>query len=146
MEAVNNSLSEVDKVNWVVRQLKCTLAEWFTIVQNKITVYKDLVDHFRARYWNKEVQQKICVQLGFGKYTPAKGSKEKYLIQLVSKAKYLEPPMSEAEIVNKLAHHFSHGIQILVITQGIKRIEELLLLLTKWENVDSCLLYTSRCV
>ena len=45
--------------------------------------------------------------------------------------------MSEAEMVNKLAHHFSRGIQIAVITQGIKTIEELLLLLTKWENVDS---------
>ena len=55
----------------------------------------------------------------------------------MSRAKYLEPPMSEAEMVNKRAHHFSRGIQIAVITQGIKTIEELLLLLTKWENVDS---------
>ena len=115
MDAVNNSLSEVEKINWVVRQLKCTAAEWFTIIQDKIIVYKDLVDHFRARYWNEEVQQKICVQLEFGKYTPAKGSKQKYLIQLVSRAKYLEPPMSEAEMVNKLAHYFSRGIQITVI-------------------------------
>ena len=28
------------------------------------------------------------------------------------------------------------GVQIAVITQGIKTLEELLLLLTKWENVD----------
>ena len=90
METVNDSLSEVDKINWVVRQLKGTMAEWFTIVQVKITVYKELVDHFRARYWNEEVQRKIRVQLEFGKYTPTKGSKEKYLIQLVSNAKYLD--------------------------------------------------------
>ena len=44
--------------------------------------------------------------------------------------------MSEAEIVNKLAHHFSRSIQVAVITQGNKTLEELLLVLTKWENVD----------
>ena len=40
-------------------------------------------------------------------------------------------------MVNKLAHHFGRGIQIAVITQGIKSLEELLLLLTKWDNVDN---------
>ena len=45
--------------------------------------------------------------------------------------------MSEADMVNKLAHHFSRGIQTAVITQGTKTIEELLLLLIKWKNVDS---------
>ena len=92
----------------------------------------------------------MCIR---DRYTPGKGSKEKYLIQLVAKAKHLEPEISEAEIVNKLAHHFNRGIQVAVITQGIKTLEDLLLLITKWENVDgnpetynTCLLYTSRCV
>ena len=50
MAAVNDNLNEVDKVNWVVRQFRSTAADWFTIEQDKISVYKDLVDHFRARY------------------------------------------------------------------------------------------------
>ena len=66
-----------------------------------------------------------------------KGSKENYLMQLISRAKYLEPEVTEAEVVNKLAPHFGHGIQITVITQGVKSLEELLLLLTKWDNVDN---------
>ena len=97
---------------------------------------KILVNHFKARYWNDEIQRKVRVQLEFGKYTPGKGSKEKYLIQLVAKAKHLEPVVAEAEIVSKLAHHFNRGIQVAVITQGIKTLEDLLLLIAKWENVD----------
>ena len=40
-------------------------------------------------------------------------------------------------MVNKLAHHFGRGIQVAVITQGVKSLEELLLLLTKWEGIDN---------
>ena len=60
------------------------------------------------------------MQLEFGKCVP---NKEKYLIQLVSKAKNLEPTMSEAEIVNKVAHYFNRALQIAVITQGVKTLE-----------------------
>lgn len=34
-------------------------------------------------------------------------------------------------VLNKLAHHFSRGIQVAVITQGIKSTQKLLLLVTK---------------
>ena len=92
----------------------------FSIVQDKVRLHKDLVDHFRARYWNEEIQRKVCVQLEFGKYVLNKGSKEKYLGQLVLKAKHLELTMSEDEIVKKLAHHFNRRMQVAVITQGFK--------------------------
>ena len=59
------------------------------------------------------------------------------MIQLISRAKYLEPEISEPEMVNKLAHHFGRGIQITVITQRIKSLEELPLLLTKCDDVDN---------
>ena len=53
------------------------------MVQDKIGTYEDLVRHFRARYWNSEIQWKIRIQLEFGWYSNIKGSKENYLIQLV---------------------------------------------------------------
>ena len=36
-ETVNDNLSEVDKINWVVQHFKGTAAEWFTIIQGKVT-------------------------------------------------------------------------------------------------------------
>ena len=43
MENIADNLSYVDKINWVVRQLKGTAAEWFSIVQDKIVVYDCLL-------------------------------------------------------------------------------------------------------
>ena len=127
MVAIGDTLGEADKINFVVRRLKGTAAEWFSVIQDKINTYEDLVKHFSARYWNEEVQRKILVQLEFGKYSNTKGTKETYLIQLISRAKYLEPEITEPDMVNKLEHHFGRGIQTAVITQGIKSLEELLL-------------------
>ena len=97
MDAIGDTLSEMDKINYVVRRLKGTAAEWFTVVQDKIITYQDLVRHFRARYWNSEIQRKIRAQLEFGRYSSLKGSKENYLIQLISRAKYLETEFTEKE-------------------------------------------------
>ena len=65
MEHIADNLSDVDKINWVVRQLKGTAAEWFSIVQDKIVVYEDLVNHFKARYWNDEIQRKVRVPVSY---------------------------------------------------------------------------------
>ena len=43
--------------------------------QDSSTVYEYLVDHFKARHWNDEIQRKVRVQLEFSKYTPSKGTK-----------------------------------------------------------------------
>ena len=53
LEAIGDNLSEADKINFVVRRLKGTAAEWFSVAQDKISTYEDLVKHFRARYWNE---------------------------------------------------------------------------------------------
>ena len=63
MENINDNLGDVDKINWVVRHLKGTAAEWFSIIQDKVLVYEDLVDHFKARYCNEEILRKVRVQL-----------------------------------------------------------------------------------
>lgn len=48
METINDNLSEIDKISWVMQHLKGTAAEWYMIAQDSITTYKDLVKHFRA--------------------------------------------------------------------------------------------------
>lgn len=45
--------------------------------------------------------------------------------------------MTEADMISKLLHHFAKGIQLVVITQGVKMLEEFMILLSKWENIDN---------
>lgn len=136
MDVISDHFSESEKINWIVRRLKSNAAEWFSIVHDKINTYEELITHFKNRYWNNEIQRKVRVQLEFGKYATIKGSKETYVIQLVSKAKFLEPEIAESDLMDKIAHHFGRSLQIAVLTQGIKTVEEMLLLLSKWDNVD----------
>lgn len=54
----------------------------------------------------------------------------------MAKDKYLELPISEGELINKLAHQFGRGVQVAVLTQEITALVEFIVLLTKWENID----------
>ena len=57
------------------------------------------------------------------------------LIQLVESSKHLRPKFRENELMLKLAYHFNCDIRLAVYTQGIKTIEELLILLTQSEHM-----------
>lgn len=54
----------------------------------------------------------------------------------MAQAKYLEPPLTEVDMINKLEHHMEF-IFVAVITQGVKTLEKLMVLLTKWGNINS---------
>lgn len=45
--------------------------------------------------------------------------------------------MTKAEMINKLAHPFSRGIQVDVIAQEVQNLREFMVFLTKWENTDN---------
>lgn len=52
----------------------------------------------------------VRIQLEFGKYMSKDlQSKKRYVIQIITKAKYREPPMTEADTINNLSHHFNTG-------------------------------------
>lgn len=76
------------------------------------------------------------VQLEFGEYAHMKVTKEKHFIQIIAKAKYLDPPLTEADIIKKTCTSFWERAQIAVIRQGLL-LKEFMVLLIKWENIDS---------
>lgn len=53
---------------------------------------------------------------------------EKYIIKQVEKCKHLIPALSEYEIVLKLVYHFNKNFGLAIYTQGIKEIEDMLVL------------------
>ena len=48
-----------------------------------------------------------------GKYVYGRQTKEQYVIQHVAKAKHLRPPLTEGELIHKLAYHFEQNVYIL---------------------------------
>ena len=56
----------------------------------------------------------------------------------MERSKYLRPtfaPFTQHELVLKLAHHFHRDIRLAIYTQGIKTVEDLLILLTQSEHM-----------
>lgn len=58
-------------------------------------------------------------------------SMEQYAIAQIEQVKHLQSRFTEYELVILLAYHFNHNIQLAVYTQGIKIIEEFLILITQ---------------
>ena len=58
-----------------------------------------------------------------------------YTIAQIERMKHLKPKFSEYKIISKLSYHFSRDIQLAVYAQGIKTVEEILILVTQAENI-----------
>lgn len=137
MDMVGNNLNDTERVEWIARRLEHTAAKWYTIIRENVTSYADFKNKFEQRYWNDHIQRKIRNQLEFDKYENNKKgkSKEEYVIDIVARAKHLTPKLSEGELVNKLAYHFDRDINVAVMTRGTRTLEELLCILTQWEEI-----------
>lgn len=43
MELIADQLSDADKINVNIKHLKSTTAEWFSMIQDKVDMYQELV-------------------------------------------------------------------------------------------------------
>ena len=108
----------------------------YNIVRDKITTYAEFKQKFESRYWNSHTQRLLRNELEYGRYDRKLGiTPENYIIQQVERAKHLTPVFAEIDIVTKLAYHFNHNIRVAVFTQGIRTVDELLILVSQSETV-----------
>lgn len=132
METVNSDMTDTEKIQWVTRHLKDSARQWYNIVREKITTYDQFKTMLENRYWNTHLQSQIRNELEYGQYQQRPGhTPEKYIIQKMEQYIHLKPPMSEEEIIGKLSQHFSKTIRVAAYTQGIKTLDELLLLVAQ---------------
>lgn len=103
MELINDNLGDVDKINVVNKHLTNNAAEWFTIIQGKVITYQELVANS-----NRDIGMNRCREM----------------------CAYNERSMIH-RATNKLTRHFAREIQIAVITQPVKTLEELMILLRR---------------
>ena len=54
----------------------------------------------------------------------------------IERVKHRKPKFTEYKIVSKLSSHFQRDIQLAIYTQGIKTIDEFLILVTQSENIS----------
>lgn len=136
LERVGSQLTDPEKIEFTSRHFKESAARWFTIVRDTITTYDQFKECFENRYWNVHTQRRVRDQLEYGRYPiGGKLSMDEYVIQQVERSKHLKPQFTEHELVWKLSYHFSREIRTAVYIQGIKTVDELLILVSQSENL-----------
>ena len=129
-------LEDQDKIKWVVNAMRDSARKWYNIVRDKVSTYAEFKQKFESRYWNSHTQRLLRNELEYGRFERKMGvTAENYIIQQVERAKHLTPAFSEIDIVTKLAYHFNHNIRVAVFTQGIRTVDELLILVSQSETV-----------
>lgn len=61
MDSVGDQLNDADKIELVVKNLKCSAALWYEIVRNNITTYEESIKCFEPRYWNECQNEKLRI-------------------------------------------------------------------------------------
>ena len=129
MATIGSNLSDRDRIYFVSRHFQETASKWYTIVRDQTETCEQFKASFENRYWNIHTQREVRDQLEYGwYYVNSKRSMEDYIIQLVERCKHLTPSFMEHELVLKLSYYFDRHIRLAAYIQGVKIIEELLIL------------------
>lgn len=95
----------------VKKGLKGSVLKWLQITMGELNDYVLFKKHFVKHYWGIRQQNQIRIEITQGKYNP-KGNMSMidYFMGIISKAKNLEPAMSDQELISLIIPHFPDHI------------------------------------
>lgn len=109
---------------------------WFNIVERNFTTYLDFKEAFIQHFWGPTTQFQYKINLFNGKFDLNRDRKrEDYVTNKFAIVQYLEPKMSEGEIVKLLGNHFEGEIARGVVIQKIETYAELINLVKTYDAV-----------
>lgn len=127
---------DCDSEYLIEKSLSGPPADWWLIVKDDITSLDSYVSKFQQRYWNEHIQHEIKKKLEFGFYQPNQDrSRAEYATKLFASANELIPAPESAEVIRKLARHYSDEIKYAIIGRGITKYEQLIELLEDFDKI-----------
>ncbi|XP_029669881.1 uncharacterized protein LOC115239478 [Formica exsecta] len=121
-----------DQLHYFKKCMKGNASNWIEV--NDPDYIEKAKESFREYFWGDEQQARFRKNLYTGKYRSEKGeTMAEYAISLAKQAKYLEPPMSDHEIIRCEKRHFGNEIAREIQPSTAKSIGELTSLLDDME-------------
>lgn len=110
-------------------------SDWLEFVIKDLINFEQFRESFREKFWNKAKQAEVRNQLYFGKFR-ADGSMSlsQYFVKNFNVAIYLEPPLSETEIVTLISDHFDPLISRVRITDRVTSAKKFVTLLDELQS------------
>lgn len=131
--AAYEGVEKKDRLYYFAKCMKDQASTWYEL--HRFDTIGDAKAAFKDRYWGEEAQAKFRERLYMEKYNGEKqGSMADYTMSLARDAKFLEPPMSEREIIRCLKRHFDRDIAREIRPSTVKTVAELVEMLEEMDN------------
>jgi hypothetical protein len=111
--------------------------QWLEATSAKFTSYEHFKKEFLATWWSAAQQGLTKCNLYQSKYDPSAGlSLSAHFLKHVTAASYLEPKLSDCEVIEAIRCHYSSEIQRLLVTTKLNTIAETLEVLKRLEMLE----------
>ncbi|XP_029679911.1 uncharacterized protein LOC115245642 [Formica exsecta] len=117
-----------DQLHYFKKCMRGNASNWVEVSDPESI--EEAKESFREYFWGDEQQARFRENLYTGKFKSEKGeSMAEYIMNLARQAKFLDPPMSDHEIIRSVKKHFSSEIMREIRPSTVKTINELTTLL-----------------
>ncbi|XP_036139609.1 uncharacterized protein LOC118644672 [Monomorium pharaonis] len=133
--AICEEISEAEQLYFFSKCMRGTASSWYDVrdPDSIAEAKKAFIDY----YWGEEQQARFREEIYNGKFNESvHKSMAEYALNIAKQARYLNPPMSESEIIRNVKRHFDKGITREIRPSTVKDVEEFVKLLDEldYEN------------
>jgi hypothetical protein len=126
-----------DSINWIQRHLTGEAMIWWRVTKSRIANYAQFENAFIEKFWSVQTQEFIRDALEYGKYPyQCELNMTQYAERKILQCRQLIPPLSDQQIIKKLARHFTKEVQVAVLTRGVREIAQFEILLGEFMAIQ----------
>lgn len=100
------------KINYIKSKFIDGAHLWYTTLLPPPSVYTNFLTLFRNHFWSSNRQRAIRNELYRPYFHRDNTSLQKHAMDWISKARFLQPPIDQAEMVDQITSHFSFNISV----------------------------------
>lgn len=127
------NVEDADLIYFFGRCMRDQAAVWYEI--QDFPHINQAREEFMKHFWGENQQSKFREKIYMGKYKPSKTVRMMdYALDLARKAKVLEPPMGDAEIIRCIKRHFDKEVSREIKLTSVKTIAEFIEILEEIQD------------
>lgn len=129
-------MSEDQRLNAVQCCLTKDAKIWYDSLMPSPISYDEFVNSFREQFWSMDIQRRMYDDIFRPfKFTSISGLNTHAMLW-ITKAKYLNPPISQLSLINIITQHYPYHLAIAIRGREPKTTNEFLSILSEFENIN----------
>lgn len=128
---------DAQRIDLFQRRLSGNARIWFDSLMPSPTTYEEIKIFFRQQFWSSATQRQIRNEIFQPyQYRSPRGI-ARHAMMWIAKAKYLSPPVDPFDLVGIIIQHYPSALGIAIRGRGPRTTNELLAVLTEFEESTS---------